>query len=137
MLQNTPPPWTLGFGLVPSSLAYLVPTILVLSFLLFTPIEENDDLTTRSTSPPELDQSVGEIAKGYFETQFDFLRNGFHNTASSVFQFKLNRRSVIAVSGEEARNTFLREKSLNLYEGFQVIVGTVWDQHPFSISLKS
>ncbi|KAJ5161588.1 cytochrome P450 [Penicillium capsulatum] len=67
----------------------------------------------------------GEIFTEFFEHQFDFVRDGFRSTASSVFQFKLNRHNVIALSGEDARNIFLQEKDLNLYEGFQVIIGTI------------
>lgn len=131
MLQSAIAPWMLGLGVVPSSLsisalACLMPATLILTFLLYNTITKNKD--TRRTGdiyPPELDQSAGETVKGYFGNQFDFLRSGFSATASSVFQFKLNRHNVIALSGEEGRNAFLREKGLNLYEGFQVIVGTV------------
>lgn len=76
-------------------------------------------------SPPQLLLPVGKIAQSFFETPFKFLANGFRTTSSSTFRFRLFQNEVTAVSGDEARRTFFREKGLNLYEGFQVLVGTV------------
>ncbi|KAL2127917.1 hypothetical protein VTI74DRAFT_9993 [Chaetomium olivicolor] len=78
-----------------------------------------------SSAPPELPQPVGKIVRSFFQTQFDFFRDGFSTTSSSIFRFKLLRNEVTAIAGEEYRRTFFAEKGLNLYQGFQVLIGTI------------
>lgn len=76
-------------------------------------------------SPPKLLLPVGEIASSFFGNTFDFFNNGFKATSSSIFQFRLFRHDVIALSGDEGRHAFFQEKGLDLYHGFQIIIGTV------------
>ncbi|OJK01306.1 hypothetical protein ASPACDRAFT_51211 [Aspergillus aculeatus ATCC 16872] len=77
------------------------------------------------TSPPELCWSTRKIAHSFFTTPFDFLAEGSRATESKVFRFLLDKNEVIVVSGEEARRTFFGEKALNLYQGFQALIGTI------------
>lgn len=110
-----------------TNLSLVAVALLALVYLFLCPQEapasKSDD------SPPQLLLPVGKIAQSFFETPFEFLADGFRSTSSSIFQFKLFQHAVTAVSGDEARSTFFREKGLNLYEGFQVIVGTVRVTH--------
>lgn len=74
---------------------------------------------------PQLLLPIGKMAQSFFETPVDFLAGGFKATSSSIFRFKLFKNEVTVVSGKAARQTFFQEKSLSLYEGFQVLIGTV------------
>ncbi|KAK5678021.1 hypothetical protein LTS12_029426, partial [Elasticomyces elasticus] len=65
------------------------------------------------------------MAQSFFKTPFDFLAGGYKATSSSIFRFRLFQNEVTVVSGKAARQTFFQEKSLNLYEGFQVLIGTI------------
>lgn len=131
MLQSALSSWILEPEILPSLIAVfplkcLVLSILALLLLLYRPYNRHPASLYKDNNPPQLRRPAGEIITSFFENQFDFIRNGFKETSSSVFQFKLNRHNVIALSGEEGRRTFFKEKGLDLYEGFQVIVGTVW-----------
>ncbi|OKL63003.1 hypothetical protein UA08_01231 [Talaromyces atroroseus] len=66
-----------------------------------------------------------EETQSFFETPFDFLVDGFKATSSSIFWFRLFKHEVTAISGSAARNVFFQERTLNLYEGFQVLIGTI------------
>lgn len=131
MLQSALRSWALVPEILPSLIAVfaltrLILSILALLLLLYRPSKRHAaSLYKKNNPPPQLRRPAGEIVTSFFENQFDFIRNGFKDTSSSVFQFKLNRHNVIALSGEEGRRTFFKEKGLDLYEGFQVIVGTV------------
>lgn len=131
MLQSALNSWILEPEILPSliavfALACLILSILALLLLLYRPSKRHPASLYKENSPPQLRRPAGEIVTSFFENQFDFIRNGFKDTSSSVFQFKLNWHNVIALSGDEGRRTFFKEKGLDLYEGFQVIVGTVW-----------
>lgn len=106
-----------------TNLSLVAVALLALVYLFLCPQEAPASKT--DDSPPQLLLPVGKIAQSFFETPFEFLADGFKSTSSSIFRFKLFQHAVTAVSGDEARRTFFREKGLNLYEGFQVIVGTV------------
>ena len=74
---------------------------------------------------PQLMLPVDKMAQSFFKTPVDFLAGGFKATSSSIFRFRLFKNEVTVLSGKAARQTFFQEKSLNLYEGFQVLIGTV------------
>lgn len=79
---------------------------------------------TQGTAP-QLMLPIDQMAQSFFKTPFDFLAGGYKATSSSIFRFRLFQNEVTVVSGKAARQTFFQEKSLNLYEGFQVLIGTV------------
>lgn len=104
----------------------IVASLAVYFFYLFSSRVLDVDTASGSkadNSPPQLLLPVGTIIQSFFDSQFQFLRDGFKATSSSVFQFRLNRHTVIALSGDEARSAFFRERGLSLYEGFQVLIG--------------
>lgn len=107
-----------------TNLSLVAVALLALVYLFLCP-QEAPSSKRSDGSPPQLLLPVGKTAQSFFEGPFEFLADGFRRTSSSIFQFKLFQHGVTAVSGDEARRTFFREKGLNLYEGFQVIVGTV------------
>lgn len=74
---------------------------------------------------PQLILPIDKMAESFFKKPFDFLAGGFRATSSSIFRFRLLQNEVTVVSGIAARHMFFQEKSLNLYEGFQVLIGTV------------
>lgn len=133
--KNTLLPWmtsdVLSSFYIAISVAAIMSVILILSQWVFKPLNQKK-LATRSPdgSPPELRWPVAQIAYSFFTTQFDFLTEAFKTTRSEVFRFQLLKNEVIALSGDEARRMFFREKSLNLYQGFQVLIGTVRDRIP-------
>ncbi|KDQ58614.1 hypothetical protein JAAARDRAFT_155168 [Jaapia argillacea MUCL 33604] len=61
----------------------------------------------------------------FFHQRFDFLNWGFRATGQPIFQFRLFRNTVIAVSGEASRRTFLTSKGLDLNEGFKYLSGSI------------
>lgn len=131
MLQNALMSWIVATSNIPpmlsiEALAGLIAAALVV-YLFSSRVLDVDTTSARKAenAPPQLLLPVGNIIQSYFDSQFDFLRDGFKATSSSVFQFKLNRHNVIALSGDEGRCAFFREKGLNLYEGFQVLIGNV------------
>ena len=74
---------------------------------------------------PELKLSKAQAVKSFHRKRVDFLRDGFKQTGSWAFQFELLKNRVVAVSGEEGRQMFLRESGLDLYEGFQIVLESV------------
>ncbi|KAJ5578493.1 cytochrome P450 [Penicillium hispanicum] len=104
--------------LIAIALAVFVLTTWALRMLAKSPIKP-------AGSPPQLLMPMGEILRHFSECQFDFIREGFRATSSSIFQFKLNRHDVITLSGDEGRNRFYAEKGLDLYEGYQIFISTV------------
>lgn len=131
MLQKTLMPWIVATSNIPPMLsietvAGLIAAALAVYFFS-SRVLDVDTASARkaNNSPPQLLLPVGTIIQSYFDNQFDFLKDGFKATSSTVFQFKLNRHNVIALSGDEGRCAFFREKGLNLYEGFQVLIGNV------------
>ncbi|KAI3056486.1 hypothetical protein CBS147343_10528 [Aspergillus niger] len=106
--------------------AIITSIVVVLFHRVFKP-QNNKKPATRSqnTLPPELRWSVAQLAHSFFTAQFDFIKEGFRVTGSKAFRFQLRKNQAIVVSGDEARRTFFGAKSLNLYEGFQVLIGTI------------
>lgn len=131
MLQTTLVPWiVVTCNIPPLFTVQAVAGLMVTAIALFSFLSWVLDIQATSTrivdsSPPQLLLPVGNILQSYFENQFDFLRDGFKATSSSVFQFRPNRHNIIVLFGDEGRHIFFREKGLNLYEGFQVLIGTV------------
>ncbi|PWY76114.1 cytochrome P450 [Aspergillus sclerotioniger CBS 115572] len=142
VLQGTLP-WVsaepfLTFKII-ATVTLITVAVLAISYLILT--SRNTPLLSKKhhLAPPQLLWPVHKIAQSFFDTQFDFLAEGFRTTASRVFRFRLFQNEVIAVSGEDARRTFFREKALNLYEGFQVLIGTIptgLDPHALSFIYK-
>jgi hypothetical protein len=107
-------------------LASLVTIVLVLSSLLikllYVPLEPTDK---RSHSPPKLQLSASEITRSFFEKRFELIRDGFRATSSSIYQLTLFGRQAIVLSGEESRQLFFKEKGLNIYDSFSILLGSV------------
>ncbi|KAJ5654637.1 cytochrome P450 [Penicillium lividum] len=76
-------------------------------------------------APPHLKLPKVQTVKGFYRKRFDFLRGGFKQTGSWVFQFNLLKRRVIAVSGEEGRQMILREPGLDIYQGTQLVLESI------------
>lgn len=76
-------------------------------------------------SPPELQLSASQTAQSFFEKQFDFINDGFKATSSSIYQLTLFGRKAIVLSGTEARQVFTKEKGLNIYDSFSILLGSV------------
>lgn len=106
-----------------TSLAVVAVLLLIITYLLLGP--RSAPLKGSASTAPQLLLPVGKVARSYFGRQFDFLADGFRSTSSSIFRFTLNQKEVIAVSGKEERVKYFQTKSLDLYQGFQVLIGTV------------
>ncbi|RAL03242.1 cytochrome P450 [Aspergillus ibericus CBS 121593] len=128
VLRDTLLSWVSADPFVPfktiTTLTVIVVAVLAFTYLILN-ARDAPSLPRDQLSPPELLGPAGKITHTFFDNQFDFLADGFRTTASAVFRFRLFHNEVMAVSGEEARQTFFREKALNLYQGFQVLIGTI------------
>lgn len=74
---------------------------------------------------PELQLSASQITRSFFESRFDFINDGFKATSSSIYQLTLFGRKAIVLSGEEGRQVFTKEKGLNVYDSFSILLGSV------------
>lgn len=124
------PPWLTSdaMPLVNSVIcvALITGIVVILTRCAFKPQDNKAPVTRgQNISPPELPLSVAQIIHSFFTAPFDFISEGFKVTGSNTFRFRLRNNEVIAVSGDEARRTFFGAKDLNLYAGFQVLIGTV------------
>lgn len=63
----------------------------------------------------------------FFNKRYDFLRSNFAKTDQRLFSFRVLGHSVVALSGEEARNAFFDTRSLDFHEGYKVLQGAVRD----------
>ncbi|KII84285.1 hypothetical protein PLICRDRAFT_57687 [Plicaturopsis crispa FD-325 SS-3] len=61
----------------------------------------------------------------FYRRRFDFINSGFRVTGKPVFQFSLLQHRVVALSGESGRTAFFNSKSLDLHEGFKVLLGAI------------
>ena len=86
-------------------------------------------------SPPELQLSSKQIARSFFEKHFDFINDGFKATSSSIYQLTLFGRKAIVLSGTEAREAFTKEKGLNIYDSFSILLGSVRCYIPFNYTI--
>lgn len=75
--------------------------------------------------PPELELPTITITRSFFEKRFEFIRDGFKATSSAIYQIPLLGRKAIVLSGEEGRELFMREKGLNIYDSFSMLLGGV------------
>jgi sterol 14-demethylase len=66
-----------------------------------------------------------KVTKLFFEKRFDFIKDGFKATSSSIYQTSLFRHNAIVLSEDEGRQLFFKEKGLCLYDTFSIMMGSV------------
>ncbi|KAJ7131552.1 cytochrome P450 [Mycena crocata] len=62
-------------------------------------------------------------AWSFFTKRYDFLTETFRRSGKKFFRFRVLQHRVLASSGLDARKAFLTEKSLNLGEGYKILLG--------------
>lgn len=98
--------------------------------LLFQVLYKSTSTSTsegKKLHPPELELPAITITRSFFEKRFEFIRDGFKATSSAIYQIPLLGRKAIVLSGEEGRELFTREKGLNIYDSFSMLLGGVSD----------
>ncbi|KAK4867193.1 hypothetical protein LT330_000703 [Penicillium expansum] len=78
----------------------------------------------RCHSPPRLQLPGWKVTQLFFEKRFDFIKDGFRATSSSIYQTSLFRHAAIVLSGDEGRQFFFKEKGLCLYDTFSIMMGS-------------
>ncbi|CAI7643096.1 unnamed protein product [Penicillium glandicola] len=121
-------------------LGSLASVILLLSALLYkvlhVPVASS---LRRGHSPPRLQLSGWKVTQLFFEKRFDFIKDGFKATSSSIYQTSLFRHNAIVLSGDEGRQIFFKEKGLCLYDTFSIMMGSSaaqFDPHQVSGVVK-
>lgn len=76
-------------------------------------------------SPPTLQLPSWKITQSFFEKRFDFIQHGFKATSSFIYQTTLFRHDAIVLSGDKGRQIFFKEKGLDLYDTFSIMMGSV------------
>ena len=74
---------------------------------------------------PELQLPSLQSNQSFFERRFNFINDGFKATSSSIYQLTLLGSKTIVLSGAEARQVFMRERGLNIYDSFFMLLGNV------------
>lgn len=93
--------------------------------LLFQVLYKSPTSEGKKLHPPELELPTITITRSFFEKRFEFIRDGFKATSSAMYQIPLLGRKAIVLSGEEGRELFMREKGLNIYDSFSMLLGGV------------
>jgi sterol 14-demethylase len=104
-------------------LGILVSIVMVLGALvkvLYAPL-----VAGKGKSPPQLNMPAREVTREFFGKRFEFIRDGFKATSSSIYQIPLFGRKAIVLSGPEGRRIFTKEKGLNIYDSFSLLMGSV------------
>jgi sterol 14-demethylase len=101
--------------------------ILLLSALLYKVLYVPVASPPQKDSPPRLQLPSWKVTQLFFEKRFDFIKDGFKATSSSIYQTSLFRHNAIVLSGDEGRQLFFKEKDLCLYDTFSIMMGSVRD----------
>lgn len=107
-------------------LGSLTSVILLISALLYRALYMPVASSPRKVhSPPSLQLPSWKVTQFFFEKRFDFIKDGFRATSSSIYQTRLFQHAAIILSGEEGRQVFFKEKGLCLYDTFSIMMGSV------------
>ncbi|KAJ5790241.1 uncharacterized protein N7518_007252 [Penicillium psychrosexuale] len=100
-------------------------SILLLSVLLYKLLHVPVASPPRSNrSLPRLQLPGWKVAQLFFEKRFDFIKDGFKATSSSIYQTSLFRHTAIVLSGDDGRKVFFKEKGLGLHDTFSIMMGS-------------
>jgi len=64
-------------------------------------------------------------AWNFFQRRFDFLHSNFERNFGKSFSFNVLHHSVVALTGEDARQAFFSDPHLDLNEGYKILMGAV------------
>ena len=64
-------------------------------------------------------------AWNFFERRYDFLQSGFKRNLGRSFSFNVLRHTVVALTGEDARQAFYSNSQLHFDEGYKILMGAV------------
>ncbi|KAI2748067.1 hypothetical protein DTO013E5_3899 [Penicillium roqueforti] len=127
-MQSTLTRLVLAFCNGSSTLQYfgsLTSVILLLSALLYKLLHVPVASPPRSGhSLPRLQLPGWKVTQLFFEKRFDFIKDGFKTTSSSIYQTSLFRHTAIVLSGNEGRKVFFKEKGLGLHDTFSIMMGS-------------
>lgn len=90
--------------------------------VLYVPVASS---ARKDNSPPRLQLPSWKVTQLFFEKRFDFIKDGFRATSSSIYQTRLFQHAAIVLSGDEGRQVFFKEKGLCLYDTFSIMMGSV------------
>ncbi|CAG8894927.1 unnamed protein product [Penicillium egyptiacum] len=102
----------------------LTSVILLLSALLYKVLYVPVASPRRDHAPPRLQLPSWKVTQLFFDKRFDFIKDGFKATSSSIYQTSLFRHNAIVLSGDEGRQVFFKEKGLCLYDTFSIMMGS-------------
>jgi len=64
-------------------------------------------------------------AWNFFQRRFDFLHSNFKRNFGKSFSFNVLHHTIIALTGEDARQVFYSHPHLNFNEGYKLLMGAV------------
>ena len=64
-------------------------------------------------------------AWNFFQRRFDFLHSNFKQNFGRSFSFNVLHHTIIALTGEDARQVFYSHPHLNFNEGYKLLMGAV------------
>lgn len=64
-------------------------------------------------------------AWNFFQRRYDFLRSNFKQNLGKSFSFNVLHHTIVALTGEDARQAFFSDPHLNFPEGYKILVGSV------------
>ena len=64
-------------------------------------------------------------AWNFFERRYDFLQSNFKRNLGRSFSFNVLRHTVVALTGEDARQAFYTNAQLHFDEGYKILMGAV------------
>ncbi|KAJ5871058.1 hypothetical protein N7455_005999 [Penicillium solitum] len=106
-------------------LGSLTSVILLISAVLYRVLYVRMASSPRKDhSPPRLQLPSWKVNRFFFEKRFDFIKDGFRATSSSIYQTRLFQHVAIVLSGDEGRQVFFKEKGLCLYDTFSIMMGS-------------
>ncbi|RDB27059.1 putative lanosterol 14-alpha demethylase [Hypsizygus marmoreus] len=59
----------------------------------------------------------------FFTKRYDFLRDNFRKSGQRMFRFRVLQHRIVALSGELGRKVFFNDQSLDLPEGYRILMG--------------
>jgi len=64
-------------------------------------------------------------AWNFFERRYDFLQSNFKRNLGRSFSFNVLHHTVVALTGEDARQAFYSNSQLHFDEGYKILMGAV------------
>ena len=64
-------------------------------------------------------------AWNFFERRYDFLQSNFKRNLGRSFSFNVLHHTVVALTGESARQVFYSNSQLHFDEGYKILMGAV------------